>query len=370
MILGILPSLGGSIESQRKDGREGLFLNYYIPAYSKNFDKIFYFSYAHESETNNPAFAALKNTQKLHRYLYAFAMPFVYQKQIRECSILRVMHTNGAIPAMISKLLWRVPFVTTYGYDYVRFARIEGHPIKAYLIRLVLPILLRAADGIIVTTEDLKRDVAALIGDSEKIKLVPNGTDTKRFSPLEKPTNNPTFKFLFVGRLEKQKNISFLFDVISKIAKTHAIELVMIGNGSLRNELEARATQENLPITFLGSISYEKIPQYHQQSDCFISTSLAEGHPKALIEAMSSGLACAVSQSRGNTALIQHEKNGLLLSLESIDDWVSQLERIIRDLEFRRQLGRHAREWIVQNLDLQKTLSNELSFVYSKVIRN
>jgi len=364
-ILGILPSLGGSIASQKKDGREGLFLNYYIPAYLREFKAAYYFSFADEANLEIPDFFIFKNRLRLHRYLYALLIPLIYQSKIRECSLIRVMHTNGAISAVLAKLFWGVPFVATYGYDYVNFARIEGYPIKAFLLSLILPIILKLADGVIVTTEELKRAVSKMIGSIDRICSVPNGTDTNRFTPKDKKEAGSPFKFLFVGRLERQKNISFLFDVIGDLQKKYPIELVMIGDGSLRDELKARVEKEGLPVRFLGSVSYEAMPVYHNRSDCFISTSLAEGHPKALIEAMSSALPCVVSKSPGNTMLIRHDDNGLLLDFDR-SLWVEELSKLILDVDCQKKLGNAARKWIMENLDLEHTLTKELDFLLKK----
>ncbi len=362
-ILGIFPSLGGSVESQRKDRREGLFLNYYLPHYLKQFEKIYYFSYSKEAPLSDSRIQLCENKKGIHRYLYALLIPLIYRNEIKQCSLLRVMHLTGVIPAIISKFLYGKPFVTTYGYDYVRFAQIEGHPIKAILLKFLIPLFLKLANGVIVTTEELKSDVERLIGRTDKIRLVPNGVDTSEFKTERNSQSNGEFKMLFVGRLERQKNIPFLLDVLSGLQKKQKVKLTIVGAGSLESELKSRVSNEKLPVEFKGPIAYEAIRIEHAYADCFISTSLAEGHPKALIEAMSSGLLCAVSDCAGNRTLIKNEANGLLIDNRRLDIWVNALENICNHRNLGLKLGSEARRFAVDNLDLSLTLKRETQFL-------
>ncbi len=365
MILGILPSLGGSIESQKKDQREGLFLGYYIPKYLEQFKKVHYFSYADTETKALPNVAIVANQLRWHRYLYAFLMPLLHRDAICACGILRVMHLNGTVPAIIAKWFYRIPFVTTYGYDYVKFAKLEGHWLKAKLLKLFIPFALKCANGVIVTTPALQLEVESYIGRSDKIQLIPNAVDINRFSPAHtgNPSNREPFRFLFIGRFERQKNIDFLFDVIDELKEQKPIILNMIGTGSLLEQFKQKAKQRKLPIQFSGSVAYESIPQRHRDSDCYISTSLAEGHPKALIEAMSSGLFCVVSDCPGHKDLIQEGRNGLLLGMDHVSHWVRALVDLIEDPRRRQALSEQARQSVVEKFSIHNTLTQETLFL-------
>ena len=372
IILGILPSLGGSIKSQRVDRREGLFLGYYIPKYLQNFDEVRYFSYAkaeEPKETHLAGFHIFSNQLGLQRFLYALVIPFFYRNQIKACNLFRVMHLNGAIPAIIIKKLYGIPFVATYGYNYAKFAEIEGHRWKAKVLRMMIPFFLKNAKAIIVTTADLKKEVENYIGKLGKIELVPNGVDAAKFAPEKNTASKQElfslFRLLSIGRLEKQKNLFFLLDVIARLKDKRSIKLVVIGRGSLESELKEKVNRENLPVHFISHVAYDSIREYHRESDCFISTSLAEGHPKALIEAMSSGLACVVSDCAGNRTLIKDGRNGFLLKTEEIDLWVDRLSELSNNPALCMGAGRQAREHIIQNFDIHHTLDKELKLLLS-----
>ena len=176
IVLGIFPSLGGSIESQRRDGREGLFLNYYVTKYKMYFNETYYFSYANEENSEIRSFTIYPNHSLIHRYLYTFLIPFFNWRQFRACRIFRVMHLNGAIPAILAKIIYGIPFVVTYGYNYVEFAKIEEHPFGffyRYRYRVTLNTDNRLMSGITLTDEyRLAAEVFGLsLADLERITI-------------------------------------------------------------------------------------------------------------------------------------------------------------------------------------------------------
>ncbi|MBM3334660.1 hypothetical protein FJY63_08365, partial [Candidatus Sumerlaeota bacterium] len=119
MQLGIIPEQGGSIAGLRRGGQDRRFVEQYLRLYAREFEQVFYFSYARESlslpDANN--FRLFPNPG-LHRWFYAFLMPLIQARQFRRCSVMRVMQATGAIPAYLARLLYGTPFVVTYGYHY------------------------------------------------------------------------------------------------------------------------------------------------------------------------------------------------------------------------------------------------------------
>ena len=154
-----------------------------------------------------------------------------------------------------------------------------------------------------------------------------------------------------------------MLDIITQLKDKRSIELTLIGQGSQKSELEKLVRERKLPIRFIDKIPYEKMSECHRESDCFISTSFAEGHPKALIEAMSSALPCLVSNSPGNRTLVRNAQNGLILELDHVEQWVSLALDLIDHPEHRKKLGLSAREWIIKNFDINQTLRRELDFL-------
>lgn len=98
-----------------------------------------------------------------------------------------------------------------------------------------------------------------------------------------------------VARFSPQKNHSFLLDIFEKISlKTDAV-LLLVGDGELRQNIEAKvhALQLDGKVRFVGKSSH--VEQLLQAFDVFAMPSLYEGLPLTLIEAQASGLPCIIS---------------------------------------------------------------------------
>jgi glycosyltransferase involved in cell wall biosynthesis len=99
------------------------------------------------------------------------------------------------------------------------------------------------------------------------------------------------------------------------------------------------------------------------QADIFVLPSLVEGHPKVLIEAMSCGMPCAVSNCEGNRAVVGHDKTGLLFDPADVTDMAAQLEGVIGNENLARDLGRAARRQICAEFDLRRLLERETALL-------
>jgi glycosyltransferase involved in cell wall biosynthesis len=87
--------------------------------------------------------------------------------------------------------------------------------------------------------------------------------------------------------------------------------LRIIGDGNLRPELERMA--EGRPVQFTGTVPNEKLPELLCQSRVFVLPSLYEGTPKALLEAMSCGLAVVATRTPGNSGVVEGDETGMLV---------------------------------------------------------
>lgn len=144
-----------------------------------------------------------------------------------------------------------------------------------------------------------------LFGKKAKFTLIPNGINTHKFKYSEslrakirnKYNITPkTTVLLNIGRLEKQKNQTFLLDVFSDYQTINPnSHLFIIGDGSLRNALEDKICRLDMAqyVTLLPSLP--NIHEYYSAADFFMLPSLFEGVPIVGIEAQSNGLKCLFS---------------------------------------------------------------------------
>ena len=368
MNLGILLSIGESLEKQVESGQFERFKKFYLRKYATNFDQVFVFSYG-----KDPNFLKEKNlilvSQKsnLHRYFYTLLMPFFERKNFQIVSVFRVMQATGSIPAILAKIFYRIPYVTTYGYKYHQFAKIEGKTVTVFFLKILEFLALKFADGVIVTTKELKSYVGKFVS-KEKIFLIPNGVDTQSFKPVNKKFDKNNIKLISVGRLEVQKNYAALIRAVSLSKFRTYITLTLIGKGSLKNELKILAKKLSVKLKIIDSLPHNQMPNFLQSNDIFLLPSLLEGHPKVLLEALSCGLPAIASEVSGNTEVIKDSENGLLSSTKS-DDISKKLDSLIESGDIRERIGQRGREYVLKYCDLRQLVLKEIA-ILKKIGKN
>jgi len=355
VILGIFPEQGGSISNLKRTGQDGRFIRSYLGNYAKAFEKVYYFSYANENPQVPDNCYVIKNPG-FHRWVYAFLLPFVQREFVLECDVFRVMQMYGAIPAIVTKILHSKPFVGTYGYRYYQNAISVGEGrVRAALLEARARLGLRFADRVIVTSPQLARLVGQYVSKS-KVLFVPNGVDTSQFHPLNRRTKAGVKRIIFVGRFSQEKNLPLL---IEAAALLDGVKLVLVGDGPMQPQIEKLAAQLQVEAEFTGVVPHEQLPALLNQSDIFVLPSLSEGHPKALLEAMSCGLPCIGTNVPGIRDVIRDEENGLLCELAP-KDLADKIAAVLSNSELRGRLGRAGRRLIKVNFDLDTLLGKEI----------
>jgi glycosyltransferase involved in cell wall biosynthesis len=363
--LAILPSRGGSLTDLARSGQLHRFAAYYLPAYADHFERVLYFSYARE-ERHLPERCELRPAPgRLHSLLYGALLPFRYRDDLASCHVARVMQMTGVIPAVLAKTCLGLPFVATYGYRYAEFLRPTRGWVR-YLAAIAVERLgLRTANAVIVTTPELAGYVAQWT-PRERVHLIPNGVDTAAFCPPSRPPCNDPPVALFVGRLEPQKN---LFALLEAVAAVGNMRLVLVGNGSQREGLAQRARELNADVELRGVVLHEALPAILQKADLFVLPSKIEGHPKALLEAMSVGLPCIGTDVPGIRDSIQDGSTGILCAGADRASLEVGLRRFLDDRETAQEMGHRARTAIEAEYDLSALLRREVDLLRRVAVR-
>lgn len=358
MNLGVLLSIGDSLENQSQTGQLDRFEKFYLEKYDKFFNKVFVFSYGDKNFSQNHNFILIPKKISLHRYFYTFLIPFL-NKNFRKISIFRVMQTTGAVPAILAKIFYKIPFVVTYGYKYHQFAKIEGKFLIAILIKILEVLTLKAANGIIVTTQELV-DYVEEFAKKENIYLIPNGVETKLFEPKIKKFDNKNIQIISIGRLETQKNYANLIKAIAYSKHRPYIILTLVGKGSLKKQLQEMAKKLKVKLKIVDFVSHISLPKFFQRADIFVLPSLIEGHPKVLLEALSCGLPSVISRVPGSIEIITNNKTGLFCETKA-SDIVKKIDKLIGNGQLRKKIGEAGRDYILKHHEIERLVSKEIS---------
>jgi glycosyltransferase involved in cell wall biosynthesis len=138
-------------------------------------------------------------------------------------------------------------------------------------------------------------------GVSAPIEIIPNGIDTEQFAPSVPESEMVGHEgpvILFVGRLVTGKQPRLAFEAVSNVRTRHPdAKLYFCGTGPLRGELEQAVAERGLDdaVTFLGEVPYQAMPRIYSSADVLVLLSEAEGVPRAILEAVSSGVPAVVT---------------------------------------------------------------------------
>ena len=355
-ILGIVLPMGQSKKHLEESGQWSLWESE-LAEYKKAFDGVELFEYRYSD---------------WRRFVEAKLLPLIQGNRFRRCLVLKAVHLTGAIPCLVAKLLYGIPYVLSYGYRYDEFAALERKWGTWLFVKMLTPMAIKFADAVMVPTEELRFYVKNF--GAKRIEVIPNGVDTMLFKG---PTlsENRRVTVLFVGRLEKQKNLETLIIAISKLLKdptlprqgwTLKYKFVLVGSGSLRGEILELADKLEVNLEIIGPISNEKLPEVYRQADIFVLPSLAEGHPKALLEAMSCGLPCLASNISGVDEIIVDGKNGLLVE-PTAEGITEGLRELMEKPELRKKLGTAARQTVIDRFDKKKLIKREIKILLSLI---
>ena len=129
-----------------------------------------------------------------------------------------------------------------------------------------------------------------------------------------------------IGRLNHQKNHSFLIDVFATFYKKHSnARLLLIGTGELENKIRSKVNNLGLNDAVIFTGVRSDIPQLLSAMDVFVFPSLYEGMPNTVIEAQANGLPCVIA----DTITKEADITGLVryMSLErSAEEWAAAVD--------------------------------------------
>lgn len=180
----------------------------------------------------------------------------------------------------------------------------------------------------------------------EKFHFVPLGIETDEYTPPpSRPEAPPTI--LFVGRLDASKGLDLLIAGFAELRKRLPnAQLVLVGGSQDFNPMEVQVNQwidehgVRDAVQMTGLIPRSEILQYYHRAHVFALTSVWEGLPTALLEAMACGLPAVVTAVGGMPSVVKNDQNGYVLHER---DPQALAELLARAYDQRVRLGSSAR---------------------------
>lgn len=280
-----------------------------------------------------------------------------------------ILATPYSIHAVLPSKIFNKPLVVHYKYDATLGpSRNRIEDLKKGLIRLLNVFLLRNADKVAVTTHRLKEEAEKIGVSPHHIYRVPNYVNTQSFSPdvdgsgIKKRMGILDKKALiYIGRLVPFKGLDMLIESFSFLHREEKdVVLVIVGVGQLEEKLKklCKHLMVNQSVFFVGSIPHNEIPLYLAMADVFVTTSYREGHPKALIEAMSAEKPIVATRVPGIEDVLEDGKTAILVEAGNPQAVVEALKRLIRDQKLSKHLALNARKKALEDYDENFVISS------------
>ncbi len=209
----------------------------------------------------------------------------------------------------------------------------------------------------------------ALRVNDARVAVVPRGRDPLQFPSRETEACRPAVPVVMnVGRLIEQKGQSHLIAAMQAVTQqVPQAKLRIAGDGPLRESLAGLVQQLGLGkhIELLGRCL--DVPEQLKAADVFAFSSLYEGLPGAVIEAMFAGCPIVASDIPQVRELIKHEESGLLVPPADAPALGAALARLLQDRKLAFRLGREARRIALAKYDIH-VVTGQMESFYRQVL--
>lgn len=221
---------------------------------------------------------------------------------------------------------------------------------------------------IIVTSEATGEVLRGQGHDASRLVLIPQGIDTRRFSPDGRMPRDGRLRVGFVGRLEKRKGIDFIWRVIERLAPTARFEFHLRGalHPASRADTLRRLAALGPVVTHHPPGGHDEMPAFYRRLDVLLQPSRFENFGLAYAEAMASGVLVLAGRRGGGSEIITDGVNGFLLDPDGlIDPAVDVLRRAEADPASLAPIVDAGRREILDRFALERCADRKLSLYAS-----
>jgi glycosyltransferase involved in cell wall biosynthesis len=235
------------------------------------------------------------------------------------------------------------------------------------------------ARRLIVVSALLREEIASWFGvPLERVVTIPNGVDVGRFQRGEDLDRAALRRDLLggdypvvtnVARWTPQKDQKTLIEAAAIVAQTRSdVRFLLVGHGPLHDDLVAQAEALGVADKVVLAGFRDDVADVLAASDLFVLSSLWEGMPLALLEAMAAGCASVCTDVGGVPQVLQDGVTGQLVPPNDPPALADATLRYINDPEMRRQHGEAGLRWVQEHYSMQAWVK-KLEELYLRELR-
>ncbi|MDR2593981.1 MAG: glycosyltransferase [Fibromonadaceae bacterium] len=192
----------------------------------------------------------------------------------------------------------------------------------------------------------ISETIAQMIREFYNIKysipVIYNPVNLSKFKEIVPAKCDNIITLIIVARLYPQKNHKLLLEVFSKVVKEN-VQLKIVGDGPMKNELIEYANNLGISkkVEFLGQ--RDDIPYLLKSSDIFVLSSLWEGLPLSVLEAMAARLPIISTDVGGVKDIVKD--NGILVESGNAEKLCEAIIKLVDDSTLREEMGKKSLEY-------------------------
>ncbi len=280
-----------------------------------------------------------------------------------------IVHTHSSKAGILGRLaarLARTPIIvhTVHGWSFHDYMS----PLTRKIYIGLEQRMAKLSDALIVVAEqDIAKGLAAGIGQPNQYHLIRSSIPLEDFDPakysrqevrqeLGLPTDAPVIGN--VGRFSPQKNPLVWAQVAGLIGRAlPQARFLLVGDGPLRHELQENLAQEGIAERTVLTGLRRDVPRLLAAMDIFLLTSLWEGLPRVIPQAMAMRLPIVAARVDGIAEAVQNGVTGYLFDPDDTNGMAQACVTLINDLAMRKAMGARGRELALKNYDLRHMLT-------------
>lgn len=272
-----------------------------------------------------------------------YFLSFIKLVKIISDENIDIVHAHGissCILAVLIKKILRVRLIVTVHSDILY----DFCGIKLTIYKFIERIIFNTTDKIVTVSQNLKfKLINRYKLREDEIDVIYNGIELSSRASEFKIKDNKKIKFIFVGRLERVKNLDLLLDGVNYLKDNgYKFSLDILGDGKEREYVEREIKRKGLEgiVKMLGFV--EDSSYYMNRSNVLVMTSYMEGIPMVIIEAFSNKLTVVSSNVGGVPEMIENNVNGIMFDINDKQSFFNVLVDIVEGNYDLKRIGNNA----------------------------
>ena len=231
---------------------------------------------------------------------------------------------------------------------------------------------LDAADRVASTSRVMKQQAENLFSPKREIAVTPFGVDCSVFRPQPKLPND-ILRIGTVKTLIPKYGIFYLIEAfaIAKGQGLRSAELILVGDGPQRKELEEKAVKFNVrdSVKFIGPVPHADVPNWLSSFHIYAALSVldSESFGVSVVEASACGLPVVVSDAGGLPEVVLNGKTGFIVPKRDARTAAEKLLLLAADVDLRYRMGREGRAYVLKHYEWSEN-ADQMERLYLETI--